>query len=166
VRRACVPVLVLAALLAAGRGLAQQHDAISEPATGRAEPQAVHAARFMIVAAHPLAARAGYEVLKSGGNAVDAAIAALLALNVVEPQSSGIGGGFALVYSAAERKLTAWDGRETAPAAANAGRAARHRRDAARPHRRRRSAARGRRAGRIAPYHGDADIIVEGFGFP
>ncbi len=122
-RRPRVPVLVLAALLAAGPVLARDRDAFGEPAAGRSGRQAVHAGRFMIVAAHPLAARAGYEVLKSGGNAVDAAIAALLALNVVEPQSSGIGGGgFALVYSAAEGQLTAWDGRETAPAAAKAER--------------------------------------------
>lgn len=73
----------------------------------------------MIVAAHPLAAHAGYEVLKSGGNAVDAAIASQLMLALVEPQSSGLGGGaFALVYAADEQKLFAWDGRETAPAAA------------------------------------------------
>ena len=122
-RRARVPILALAALLAAGRGLAQEDHAFAEPATGRTDRQAVHASRFMIAAAHPLAARTGYEVLKSGGNAVDAAIAALFALNVVEPQSSGIGGGgFALVYSAAERQLSAWDGRETAPAAARARR--------------------------------------------
>ncbi|MBI2318990.1 MAG: gamma-glutamyltransferase [Betaproteobacteria bacterium] len=77
----------------------------------------------MIVAAHPLAAKAGYDILKAGGNAVDAAIATQLVLNVVEPQSSGIGGGaFALYYSAAERRLFAWDGRETAPAAATADR--------------------------------------------
>ncbi len=122
-RRACVPVLVLVALVAAGRGLAQEDDAFPEPTTERSERQAVRASRFMIAAAHPLAARAGYEVLKSGGNAIDAAIAALLALNVVEPQSSGIGGGgFALVYSASEQRLTAWDGRESAPAAARADR--------------------------------------------
>ena len=73
----------------------------------------------MVVAAHPLAARAGYDVLKRGGSAVDAAIATELVLNLVEPQSSGIGGGgFLLYYDAKERKLAAFDGRETAPAAA------------------------------------------------
>jgi gamma-glutamyltranspeptidase/glutathione hydrolase len=73
----------------------------------------------MVVAAHPLAARAGYEILKRGGSAVDAAIATELVLNLVEPQSSGIGGGgFLLYYDAKEKKLAAFDGRETAPAAA------------------------------------------------
>ncbi len=73
----------------------------------------------MVVAAHPLAARAGYDILKRGGSAVDAAIATQLVLNLVEPQSSGIGGGgFLLHYAAREEKLSAYDGRETAPTAA------------------------------------------------
>ena len=73
----------------------------------------------MVVAAHPLAARAGYEALARGGSAVDAAIAAELVLNLVEPQSSGVGGGgFLLHYSARDGGLRAYDGRETAPAAA------------------------------------------------
>ncbi len=94
-----------------------------EAASGRTEKTAVHAKRFMIVAANPLATKAGYDILKSGGNAVDAAIAAQLVLNVVEPQSSGIGGGgFALYYSASDARLSAWDGRETAPKAATADR--------------------------------------------
>ena len=84
---------------------------------GHTEP--VVAQRFMVVAAHPLAARAGYDILKRGGSAVDAAIATQLVLNLVEPQSSGIGGGgFLLHYAAREEKLSAYDGRETAPAAA------------------------------------------------
>ncbi len=73
----------------------------------------------MVVAAHPLAARAGYDILKRGDNAVDAAIATQLVLNLVEPQSSGIGGGgFLLHYAARDGKLSAYDGREAAPAAA------------------------------------------------
>jgi len=72
-----------------------------------------------VVAAHPNAARAGYDVLRRGGSAVDAAIAAELVLNLVEPQSSGIGGGgFLLHYAARGGKLEAYDGREAAPAAA------------------------------------------------
>ena len=77
----------------------------------------------MVVAAHPLAARAGYDAIRRGGSAVDAAIAAQLVLNLVEPQSSGIGGGgFLLYYAARDARLEAYDGRETAPAAAKPGR--------------------------------------------
>ncbi len=77
----------------------------------------------MVVAAHPLAARAGYDAIRRGGSAVDAAIATELVLNLVEPQSSGIGGGgFLLHYAAREAKLEAYDGRETAPARAKPGR--------------------------------------------
>ena len=73
----------------------------------------------MVAAANPLAVEAGYAVLKRGGSAVDAAIAVQLVLNLVEPQSSGIGGGaFMLVHDAKRGRLVALDGRETAPAAA------------------------------------------------
>jgi len=90
-----------------------------EPATPVARKQLVTAEHFMVVAAHPLAARAGYDAIRRGGSAVDAAIAAQLVLNLVEPQSSGIGGGgFLLHYTAREGKLSAYDGRETAPTAA------------------------------------------------
>lgn len=73
----------------------------------------------MIVAANPLAAEAGREMLRQGGSAVDAAIAAQMVLNLVEPQSSGIGGGgFLLYFEHASGRIEAYDGRETAPAAA------------------------------------------------
>ena len=115
------PNATLACLLAvaAAPSFAQPPDVQPETATGSTTKHAVHAKRFMIVAAHPLAARVGYDVLRSGANAVDAAIASQLMLALVEPQSSGLGGGaFALVYAADEKRLFAWDGRETAPAAA------------------------------------------------
>jgi gamma-glutamyltranspeptidase / glutathione hydrolase len=77
----------------------------------------------MVAAAHPLAVAAGVAALRAGGSAVDAAIATQLALNVVEPQSSGIGGGaFLLVHDGKTNTLNAYDGRETAPAAAKADR--------------------------------------------
>jgi len=73
----------------------------------------------MVVAAHPLASQAGREMLRAGGSAMDAAIAAQMVLNVVEPQSSGIGGGaFLLHWDAEAEALTTYDGREVAPAAA------------------------------------------------
>ncbi|MBU3759969.1 MAG: gamma-glutamyltransferase [Candidatus Omnitrophica bacterium] len=75
--------------------------------------------KAMAVTADPAATQAAVEILKKGGNAVDAAIAAQWVLNVVEPQSSGIGGGgFFIYYDAASRKVFAFDGRETAPASA------------------------------------------------
>jgi gamma-glutamyltranspeptidase / glutathione hydrolase len=81
--------------------------------------EAVVAREFMVAAAHPLAAQAGYDVLARGGSAVDAAIAVQMVLGLVEPESSGIGGGaFLLHWSQKERRLRSYDGRESAPAAA------------------------------------------------
>jgi gamma-glutamyltranspeptidase/glutathione hydrolase len=81
------------------------------------------AERFMVAAAHPLAVDAGYEVLGRGGSAVDAAIAVQMVLGLVEPESSGIGGGaFMLHWSSHDKALRSYDGRETAPASAGAER--------------------------------------------
>jgi gamma-glutamyltranspeptidase/glutathione hydrolase len=72
--------------------------------------------RQMVAAANPLAAEAGMAMLRQGGTATDAAIAAALVLGLVEPQSSGLGGGaFLLHYEAGRRAVAAYDGRETAP---------------------------------------------------
>ncbi len=80
---------------------------------------AAQAAEFMVAAANPHAARAGVEILRAGGSALDAAIAVQMVLNLVEPQSSGIGGGaFLLHWDAKAKKVSAYDGREAAPAAA------------------------------------------------
>ncbi len=77
--------------------------------------------RHMIATANGHATAAGLEMLRAGGGAVDAAIAAQLVLNLVEPQSSGIGGGaFLLHYREADRRVEAYDGRETAPGGARA----------------------------------------------
>jgi gamma-glutamyltranspeptidase/glutathione hydrolase len=73
----------------------------------------------MVAAANPLAVAAGVTILGAGGSAVDAAIAVQMVLNLVEPQSSGIGGGaLMLTFSAASGAVEMYDGRETAPAAA------------------------------------------------
>ncbi len=77
-----------------------------------------HTTDFAIAAANPLAATAGYEILQQGGSAIDAALAAQMVLGLVEPQSSGLGGGAFLLYFDGTAVL-AYDGRETAPAAAN-----------------------------------------------
>ncbi|MCB1990725.1 MAG: gamma-glutamyltransferase, partial [Geminicoccaceae bacterium] len=84
-----------------------------------AESAAVTSSTFMVSAAHPEASRVGQAVLAAGGNAIDAIVAVQFMLNLVEPQSSGIGGGsFLLYWDAAEERLWTFDGRETAPAAA------------------------------------------------
>ncbi|MEA3060210.1 MAG: gamma-glutamyltranspeptidase / glutathione hydrolase [Sphingomonadales bacterium] len=92
------------------------------PATTAAKPVTRAAstafAPGMVSAADPRAAEAGAEMLRKGGSAVDAAFATLLALNVVEPESQGIGGGSYLVYSARGGTPVTFDGRETAPRAA------------------------------------------------
>ena len=78
---------------------------------------------FMVATANPHATRAAEAILARGGSAVDAAIAAQLVLNLVEPQSSGIGGGAFLVYwNARTGEIATIDGRETTPAAATADR--------------------------------------------
>lgn len=90
-----------------------------EAASGLLNKQSVSFKRQGIAAANPLAAQAGYDILKKGGTAVDAMIATQLLLGLVEPQSSGLGGGaFLLVHDGTTSKLTTYDGRETAPAAA------------------------------------------------
>src|SRR5687768_7885908 len=74
--------------------------------------------KFAVAAANPLATDAGYQVLRAGGTAIDAAIAVQMVLTLVEPQSSGIGGGAFLLHFNG-RDVEAFDGRETAPAAAD-----------------------------------------------
>lgn len=87
-------------------------------AAGSAYGDATPGKTQMVAAANPLAAEAGLEILRAGGSAVDAAIAVEAVLGLVEPQSSGIGGGaFLLHYAGASGEVGAYDGRETAPAA-------------------------------------------------
>jgi gamma-glutamyltranspeptidase/glutathione hydrolase len=81
----------------------------------------VHAQNAMVATSHPLAALAAIEVLREGGTAADAAVAASLLLGVIEPQSTGIGGDcFALIQPRGEGKITAYNGSGRAPKAANA----------------------------------------------
>jgi len=98
---------------------AEARDLAPEAATGVTHKNAVEGHKFMVVAANPLAAQAGFEVLKAGGSAADAAVAVQVMLGLVEPQSSGLGGGGLMLYwDAASRQLATIDGRDAAPAAA------------------------------------------------
>src|SRR2546429_5052400 len=84
----------------------------SKPATGQ------HA---MVVSAHPLATQAGVEILKQGGNAIDAAVAVAFALEVVYPVAGNVGGGGVIVYRTAAGEVAALDYREAAPSGARRG---------------------------------------------
>jgi len=97
--------------------LAQAVAPAPEASTGRTAKSAGSATKDMVAAANPLAAQAGREILAAGGSAVDAAVAVQLVLNLVEPQSSGIGGGAFMVFWDGTT-MTTLDGREMAPAAA------------------------------------------------
>lgn len=91
-----------------------------EVATGYAPKTTVYAKNYMAITNNPTSTKAACDVLKQDGTAIDAAVAAQMVLNLVEPQSSGIGGGtFILYYNAATKQVTAYDGREMAPAAAD-----------------------------------------------
>ncbi|MCZ7853560.1 gamma-glutamyltransferase [Agrobacterium salinitolerans] len=109
---------VLALMFSTAIASAQQaSDTVApERATGLATAKRVESKNFMVAAANPLATKAGRDVIAAGGNAIDAMVAVQTVLGLVEPQSSGLGGGAFLVYYHAESgKLTTLDGRETAP---------------------------------------------------
>ena len=89
-----------------------------ESASGYTDKPGWAAKKFMVAAANPLATDAGYQVLRAGGSAVDAAIAVQMVLGLVEPQSSGIAGGAFMMHFDGNT-VKAFDGRETAPASAN-----------------------------------------------
>lgn len=111
-------IATLFALLLTGAAVARAGEAQPEAATGLVVRTAVEAKSFLVVAASPVAAKVGAEIIREGGSAVDAAVAVQMVLNLVEPQSSGIGGGaFLLGYDRAVGELYGFDGRETAPAA-------------------------------------------------
>lgn len=98
-----------------------KEDIPPEAATGFRAIEAVRSDTTMVGAANPHASRAGLSMLRAGGSAVDAAIAMAVMLTLVEPQSSGLGGGaFMLHFDAASGDVRAFDGRETAPQAATA----------------------------------------------
>jgi gamma-glutamyltranspeptidase/glutathione hydrolase len=109
---------LFACLLALQASPALAQDRQPEDGTGTQRHALATAERHMVAAAHPDAVAAGLEMLRAGGSAADAAVAVQLVLNLVEPQSSGIGGGaFLLHHDGASKELVTYDGRETAPMA-------------------------------------------------
>ena len=119
-RPAALASLLLAALLAAcvAPPAAELAADTPEGASGLTTQPGWSHERQAVAAAHPLAAQAGLDALRAGGSAVDAAIAVQMVLTLVEPQSSGIGGGAFLLHHDG-KAVVAYDGRETAPAAAD-----------------------------------------------
>ena len=114
----CVALLAACAAPPAAPPFVYAVPLLPEGASGSTTQPGWSAQRFMVAAANPLATEAGYQVLKAGGSALDAAIAVQMVLALVEPQSSGIGGGAFLLHWDG-RTVQAWDGRETAPATAD-----------------------------------------------
>jgi gamma-glutamyltranspeptidase/glutathione hydrolase len=117
--------LALATLLAGcagtpggGGNFSYQPPLQPEAASGMTEKPGWATRKYAVAAANPLATDAGYQVLKAGGSAMDAAVAVQMVLTLVEPQSSGIGGGAFLLHHDG-KTVEAFDGRETAPAAAD-----------------------------------------------
>ena len=120
-----LPAAFFAALLAAVLTACGTPNPVSTAAPAQPEGSSGYTAKpgwattkFAVAAANPLATDAGYQILKAGGSAIDAVIAVQMVLTLVEPQSSGIGGGAFLLH-AAGAKVEAFDGRETAPMAAD-----------------------------------------------
>ena len=104
---------------AAAAGFEAISEQVAAALSAKAEGKPVSADNWMVAAANPHAVAAGAEVLRAGGSAADAMVAVQTVLGLVEPQSSGLGGGAFLVwYDAASGELTTLDGRETAPLAA------------------------------------------------
>ncbi|WP_434358821.1 gamma-glutamyltransferase [Parasalinivibrio latis] len=114
-----IPVSALGLLLASffSHAAGQATDSVDpETSSGRVTRAEVTASEWMVAAANPHASQAGAAMLEAGGNAVDAMVAVQVMLGLVEPQSSGLGGGAFLMYwNKKAQRLEAWDGRETAP---------------------------------------------------
>ena len=105
------------AITSTAYAVGQATDAFApEQSTGTEHKSLVTSKHWMVNAANPHASEVGAQILREGGNAIDAMVSMQLMLGLVEPQSSGIGGGAFMVYwDAKQQKLTSFDGRETAP---------------------------------------------------
>src|SRR6267154_1238865 len=116
-----IPMAVVACGGAAPRPLAGPAPVLGRaviPSTWTLRSRPATAPHAMVVTAHPLATQAGVDILKQGGNAIDAAVAVAFALEVVLPDAGNIGGGGFIVYRSSAGDVTALDYREVAPAAA------------------------------------------------
>src|SRR5690349_24801047 len=112
-------ILAASLVVASTVAHAQVRPSQPEPPSGWTAKNLAHAKQYMVAAANPLAVEAGLRMLERGGNAVDAMVAVQLALNLVEPSSSGLGGGaFFLYWDAKAKTMRAIDARETAPSGA------------------------------------------------
>lgn len=120
-QRLTVLIIIISAFLGACTNNTEKvvlEDREPEAATGVQNKQLVSSQDYMIAAANPYAVRAGKTIIEKGGTAIDAAVAVQAMLTLVEPQSSGIGGGaFIMYWDNVNKKLHTFDGRETAPAA-------------------------------------------------
>ena len=116
-KASCLALFITASLSVTPAIAKQSADNIApEAATGLNTQTLVQGSDWMIASANPYASEAGAAMLRQGGNAIDAMVATQLVLGLVEPQSSGIGGGAFLMYWDAKKEaLTSFDGRETAP---------------------------------------------------
>ena len=117
--RRALPFALLSLLSVGVAGAAPPIATAPAPAPSAAPVKSAFAPHAMVAAANPMAVDAGLKVLREGGSAVDAAVAVQATLGLVEPQSSGLGGGsFMVFYDAKTHKVTAYNGRERAPAGA------------------------------------------------
>ena len=115
--RSAAPIVSIAALVSVA--LPAQAQVPPELPSGWTDKSIVYTKQEMVAAANPLAVQAGTEILAAGGSAIDAAVAVQMVLGLVEPQSSGLGGGaFIVTFTAAGKLVETYDGRETAPARA------------------------------------------------
>ncbi|MBQ0764709.1 MAG: gamma-glutamyltransferase, partial [Marinobacter psychrophilus] len=112
-----LPAILYSCFISTTAYAQQVTDSVTPEIAGQNQEAAlVHAKKNMVVTAHPLATNAGFDVLKHGGSAIDAMVAVQTVLGLVEPQSSGLGGGaFLVYYDAASNTVKTFDGRETAP---------------------------------------------------
>ncbi|MDC9715355.1 MAG: gamma-glutamyltransferase family protein [Gammaproteobacteria bacterium] len=115
-KKILIPFFLLLSIVLFSHHLIALESRYPEIGNGRVEQNLVHAQKYMVSSANPYASEVGMKILARGGTAIDAAIAVQMVLTLVEPESSGIGGGgFALYWDNKNKKISSYDGREKAP---------------------------------------------------